>query len=524
MGQLSSVIEVPIVFRQLKQSLGRVMRLAGWVMSVSRMKNEGIGVMRLLGLLLLTGLALFAGPVFEFLPDVNWHGGPVANAMVWHDRQRIEQAVLLAVVAVGGATAWREALFDILVNIPRPVRWALGLGFALGGMSAGLAEFPRFAGLEWATFLLLLGLAFVLAGEARLAGARFDVWAMRLVVAVSGVIALRIMMGYLAAMQGGMRLDSIALFTSVFSNRRVFGQVASMAIPLLAYPLLKREMPRAQRWGLLALLTVWWMLAIASGTRGTWTALAVAAVVLAAFSWRACVGWIRIQAIALGAGAVLFAILFVWLPNWLARDATVENRWANIDSLSGRGELWAMAWSQVQAHPWLGIGPMQLAAIPMKFGAHPHNAVLQLAAEWGVPAALALLLPAVFGMLRLLARLRQQPAPDPLRVCLAASLLGAGAQSMVDGVIVMPYTQVWLALVVGWALGVYLRDAAVLSPGAPGPRGMRLGMPIASLFALALLLHGVFPEALHRVEATRDFLEAGHDSVPPRYWLVGRIP
>jgi hypothetical protein len=254
--------------------------------------------MHVLGLLLLTGFALFAGPVFEFLPDVAWQGGPVANAMVWHDRQRIEQVVLLAMMAVGAATIWRGALFNTLVNLPRPVRWALGVGFALGGVSAGLSEFPRFAALEWATLLLLLGLAFLLADQAR-GGGQFDTWAMRLLVVVSGVIVLRIMMGYLAATVQGVRLDSVTLFTSVFSNRRVFGQVACMAIPLLAYPLVAGGGTRAWRWGVFVLLAVWWMLVIVSGTRGTWAALFVAAAVLAAFAWRACVGWLRIQVAAL---------------------------------------------------------------------------------------------------------------------------------------------------------------------------------------------------------------------------------
>jgi O-antigen ligase len=479
--------------------------------------------MHVLGLLLLTGFALFAGPVFEFLPDVAWQGGPVANAMVWHDRQRIEQVVLLAMMAVGAATIWRGALFNTLVNLPRPVRWALGVGFALGGVSAGLSEFPRFAALEWATLLLLLGLAFLLADQAR-GGGQFDTWAMRLLVVVSGVIVLRIMMGYLAATVQGVRLDSVTLFTSVFSNRRVFGQVACMAIPLLAYPLVAGGGTRAWRWGVFVLLAVWWMLVIVSGTRGTWAALFVAAAVLAAFAWRACVGWLRIQVAALGVGALLFWIMFVLLPVWLGQDATLENRLSNIDSLSGRDELWAMAWAQIQAHPWLGIGPMHLAAIPMRFGAHPHNAVLQLAAEWGVPAALALLLPAVFGVQRMLARLRQQASSNLLLVCLAAGLLAAGAQSMVDGEIVMPYTQIWLALVMGWAVGVYFRDVDVSAPVVPASRMMHLVVPVLSLFALTLLLKGIFPEVFHRVEATQAFIDAGNNSIPPRYWMVGRIP
>lgn len=489
------------------------------------MKSERIYVMRSWVLLLLTGLVLFAGPVFEFLPDLTWNDGPVANAMLWHDRQRIEQAVLLLIVAGGAATIWRDVLYDTLANLPKPVRWSLGLGFALGGLSAVLSEFPRFAGLEWTTFLLLSCLAFLLAGQARIGKEHYDVWAVRIVVVVSGVIVLRIMMGYLAATIQGIRLDSIALFTSVFSNRRVFGQVASMVIPLLAYPLLAGGYTRLQRWGIFALLALWWMLVIVSGTRGTWMALSVAGVILAFFAWRTCVGWLRVQAAAFGGGALLFWVLFVLLPVWLGQDATIENRLSNIDSLSGRSELWAMAWTQIQAHPWLGIGPMHLAAIPFKYGAHPHNAILQLAAEWGVLATLAIILPAVFGIYHLLARLRQ-PAYDSTNIlltCLSASLLAAGAQSMVDGVIVMPYSQLWLALIVGWALGVYFRYKDEFCSNVVSGH-FRYVIPVLSLFALALILNGIFPEALYRAQATQAYLKAGNNTVPPRYWMVGRIP
>jgi O-antigen ligase len=340
---------------------------------------------------------------------------------------------------------------------------------------------------------------------------------------LAAVIALKIMAGYVAAITVGARLDTIALFEGTFSNRRVSGQVASMAIPLLAYSLLTSGMPRAWRWSVFALLAVWWMLVIVSGTRGTWMALAAAAVVLAAVAWRASSGWLRIQTWALGAGALLFAVLFVGLPAWLGLDASLENRFVNLATLSGRGVLWTLAWDQIQAHPWLGIGPMHLASIRNDYGAHPHNAVLQLAAEWGVPAALALIVPAVVGLFYLLARLRrQETSSDALLVCLTASLLAASAQSMVDGVIVIPYTQTWLVLVAGWTLGVYFRGGAP-TPAIPDSRMTRPGIPVLSLLALAALLNGVFPEVSNRVEVTQAYVDA-EKPILPRYWGVGWIP
>lgn len=460
----------------------------------------------------MTGLALFAGVAIDFVPE-----------LIWHDQQRMEQIVLLLIAALALATIWRKSLLVALARLPTPSSLALALGFTLGCTSAVLAVYPRFAVLEWGTLLLLLGVALVLSEQTRLGGVGFDTWAIRLVVALATVIALKIMTGYAATIMEGARLNTLLLFEGTFSNRRVFGQVASMAIPLLACPLLGAEMPRVRRWSLFALLAVWWMLVIVSGTRGTWMALGVAAVVLAAVAWRASSNWLRIQTWALGAGALLFAVLFVGLPAWLGLEASLENRLARLSDMNGRAELWALAWEQVHTHPWLGIGPMHLASIRNDFGAHPHNAVFQLAAEWGVPAALALIVPAVTGLFHLLAKLRrQEKSADMLLVCLTASLLAASAQSMVDGVIVIPYSQTWLILVAGWVLGVYFRNGTRVTV-IPDSRIMLLGISVLSLFAFATLLNGVLPEILNRAEATQAYADAGH-LIPPRYWGVGWIP
>ena len=461
--------------------------------------------------LLLVGLTLLAATGVDW--DVD---------LAWYDQHRIEQVGLLSVTALGALTIWRQDMVRSVACLPRWVRWALAWAWGLGLVSVATASYPRYAALEWTTLLLLLGLALLLGEQARRGMIQFDIWTSRLVISLAVVIALKLMASYLAALIAVGHLDTIMLFEGTFSNRRFFGQVASMVVPLLGYPLLKRDMPCIQRWVLYILLSVWWMLIIVSGTRGTWVALGAAAGVLALVAWHTCHRWLRIQLLAAMAGALLFALMFVWIPLWLGQDASIEDRLSNLATLSGRDELWHLAWVQIVAHPWLGIGPMHFAAIHNGFGAHPHNALLQLAAEWGVPATLALVWPVASGVVALVGRLRRSPfSNDSLLVCLAASLLAASVQAMVDGVIVVPYTQVWLALVAGWALGVYLRDVErVVSPS----RLMLLGMPVLSVFALAALLNGVYPEIFDRAEVTKAFVSAGNQLVPPRYWAVGWIP
>lgn len=443
--------------------------------------------------------------------------------LTWYDQHRIEQIALLSTIAFGVFSVWQKDIATFIMCLPRWTRSAFTLAFGLGLLSAVTANYSRFATLEWSTILLLFGLAILLGEQARRTGIQFDIMATRLIVALSIIIALKIMVGYLAAMVTIKHLDTVMLFEGTFSNRRFFGQVASMAIPLLAYPLLRNSVNKSAWIALFILLAIWWMLAIVSGTRGTWVAILLASVVLALWDWHTSRGWLKLQFVASLAGIALFALLFVWLPYYIKLDATIENRLSNLSTLSGRGELWTLAWTQIQAHPWLGIGPMHLAAIHNNVGAHPHNAILQLAAEWGIPAALMLILPAAFGIVRLLARLRQRrkDSPDSLLVCLIAGLSAASVQAMVDGMIVIPYTQIWLALIAGWALGVYFRDTAqtiVVS------RRSRFGISILATLALIMLLNGVFPEILHRAEITQAYLNTGNPLVPPRYWAVGWIP
>ncbi len=461
--------------------------------------------------LLLTGLTLLVATGFDWNADLSWY-----------DQHRIEQIGLLSTMVLGVLTIWRQDMAQSITNLPLRARWAFAWAFGLGLLSVVIATYFRFAALEWATLLLLLGLVLVLGEQSRRDVIWFDVWASRLIMSLAVVIALKLLAGYLAAIISIGHLNTIMLFEGTFSNRRFFGQVASMVVPLLAYPLLRKVAPRIQRWGLYALLSVWWMLVIVSGTRGTWVALGVASVTLALVAWHASHRWLRIQLLTAMAGALLFCVMFVCVPLLLDQGASVENRLSNLATLSGRHELWRLAWIQIAAHPWLGIGPMHFATIHNDFGAHPHNALLQLAAEWGIPATLGLVLPAVAGLLVLLADLRRPAVSHNfLLVCLTASLLAAGVQSMVDGVIVIPYTQVWLVLISGWALGVHFRDKVQIVAAS---RPIRLVVPTLSLVALVALLNGVYPEILNRAEATKAFVDAGNRLVPPRYWAVGWIP
>lgn len=245
-------------------------------------------------------------------------------------------------------------------------------------------------------------------------------------------------------------------------------------------------------------------------------AMAYAGVLLWAGRWA--FAFMRWQLLAAALGLAMYWLLFYSLPPLLGMEVGVENRLDNLSSLSGREVIWRLAWEYMLAHPWLGVGPMHFAALPNPVGAHPHNAILQLLAEWGIPAALAAVVLALGGLIAFARPLRQKV--DVLRLALLTSLLAACVQSMVDGVIVIPYTQTWLAVLAGWALGVHWSGQPV--PQASPSRFISSGLRVGAVLALGLLIWGVWPEILNRPEATAAYLEH-HDSLVPRYWAQGWI-
>lgn len=465
-----------------------------------------------LALLVLLGAALISGVSIDFAPE-----------MIWHDQQRIEQLIFLTLASVGIVTIWRKKFLSSMALLSPLIGGALGLFVLAGVVSTVFAAFPRFAALELVVFFLLMVSALLLAVDSKKMNVCFDVWAMRLILTLAVFIAIKSLMGYVAFLFEGVRLDTQALFESTFSNRRVFGQVASLFIPVLAFPLLDKAWSRRARLGVFVLLVTWWMLVIVSGTRGSWAALAGSAVLVAIFAWRPSVGWLKVQVLALLGGVVLFVFLFVGIPALLGTAPLIENRFTDLATLSGREVLWGLAQQQIQLNPWLGVGPMHFAMLRNDFGAHPHNAVLQLVVEWGV-GAFALLLAVVYGLSRMLLKLRHQTLRNSLlHVCLTVSLFAAAIQSLLDGVIVIPYTQLCLVFVAGWAIGLANRGNVGM-PIVAESSVSRIGVPLVFILALAVLLYGVFPEIFNRVEVTEAYLNAGNTLLVPRFWGVGWIP
>lgn len=357
-----------------------------------------------------------------------------------------------------------------------------------------------------------------------------DQWLVMFFFATAAAYTLSSFVVYLAMLEIGPFFNVRELYVS-FSNVRFFGHIQTMMLPFLLLPAMWWGVTRTRCFMLSVIPVAWWMLVVASGTRGTWVALTAGVVAVAIFGGASGRQWIKWQVGGLVAG-LLFYVIFIWaVPQLLEQPAWFIHRSDDIVSLSHRELLWTNSIQFVLQHPWFGIGPMHYAYYISAVAAHPHSALLQWLAEWGIPAAVMLTSTFAYSGLIFACYVRQLSKIESsnrmlLKIALLAALTGAAAQAMVDGVLVMPVSQTLLVLLCGWAIGMYSGKY-----GSKLSRRNRQGPVVigVTLVASSLIVWGVMPEIYRLAELEQAYLVAHppHDpSLPrlfPRFWAQGWI-
>jgi len=442
-----------------------------------------------------------------------------------YNGKRLVQTVVLL---VGGGVllayhAVRKQWVASFCAIPWRARWGLAAVTGMGSVSALQAPATGNALLEVGHIMLL----FVLAGLVATAYRQQPVWAERVllgsIVACVGLYAVQFAVGY------GMHLglDGIKLWPEGdigFNNIRHFNQLQTWTLPLLAVPVL--ALPRswsAARGAVPGLLALWWALVIASDVRGTVLAMLGAVICVVVLFRSGARSWLKVQAAGLLAGGALYAVLFVMLGD----APEVVGRLADAGEYGGRIESWAEALQLWASQPWLGVGPMHFSWAPHQFtrGAHPHNALLQWLAEWGLPSTVIMVTLTCWGAGRWMGWERSAQPHDTgrgdtaLRVGLVASALAGGAHAMVSGIIVMPVSQMLLVLVGGWAWGRYLQAHPPTPVRDAGRAQLVIAVVlVASMGIVAWGAQGAFTAKERRAT----YLEAVERSrLHPRYWQQG---
>lgn len=453
-----------------------------------------------LAIFLLLVCVLFASATLD-----TWYRG-----FPWHNQQRLYQLTLLCAFAGAAvfllASILRRSAFILLYTV---------LGFGL--LSTFFAEFPVWAFKEWARYVGLFILAMVIACSAR------QVWFLKtllyLLAATAFLNAFQFLTYYLMAFATGILMFDADLLFNGFSNPRFLNQFQILFMPILAY-LAFHHWQAAHRYSKLLAsiifitLLVQWCIAFSLGGRGLWLGLAVSHAALIVFFprfWRL----LTVQAAAGLLGFILFYLMFTVVPEWLGQTSVIRDSMRF--GLSKREVIWQLAWDMFIANPWLGVGPMHFSAGVNSVAAHPHQVVLQWLAEWGIFATLAAIFIAVWGMLHGLRFVRSEKG-QPLDAALWMSILGALALAQVDGVFVMPYTETWLAILIGLAMARWSR------PSTAASRWQTYSLRILAIAVILILGNVLINEVPTLAQDSEAHMEKHGTGYTPRFWMQGWIP
>ncbi|MCM2342553.1 O-antigen ligase family protein [Rhodoferax sp.] len=424
---------------------------------------------------------------------------PLVTGALIHDNQRLIEisCVLFALGLVWSQWIKGSAIPQLL---SRPITLLLALFFLLGLVSSGAAYSPRHAFLEWTNLFLLLGVAWLVAAEISAKGDQLlDKLLMLCGLACAAFLLLAIAI-YFSVLKAGVQPKPWQLLFG-FSNIRSFNYVQTISLPLLG--LLAARMPDRGRqlfwWGITAL---WWMLLFVSAGRGTFVGLTFA-IAIVWFSLRQAAGtWCRAMLLAGLAGLVGYLFFYVAIPLIQGLEpfgffpTTVGRTLAN--PTSGRLLLWTRALEMIRENPWLGAGPVHFAHYgrDLQLGSSPHSWPLQMASEWGMPALLLLCGVLALAM-RKLWQLRKTISAQDQDTHTAWLVTGLAilVDGFVSGLIVMPTSQLWIAMYVGCAWGwSYSRSPSVKTIDFRPSAVQRILISLVALLMSYALVIGIWPE------------------------------
>ena len=444
-----------------------------------------------------------------------------------HDEQRLHEIAFLLAAGLVLVLARSAALAAFLGASPGGR--ALALFFAYGIVSATMAYSPAYALVEVALFVLLLATALAIADQIQRGGIPLMRTALQALGCAVVLHAVRIVVNYVASFALRIPLEPMD-FAPGFSNLRFFNHAQTVLLPLLV--LLCCLTPRASRlrylW--LAVVSLWWLCIFATSGRGSLVGLAAGAMFAAIVLRRSAAAYLKTFALTFAGGIAMYVVFLVIVPvlagngSFGAFGSVLER--SRTDPSSMRFFIWENCLDLIRQHPWFGVGPMHFAhdALRFRWAAHPHDWILQIAVEWGLPALLLLGFALFHGMRALLRSRAAVPAIEHGGVALSALLAGGAAvlvDGLVSGLIVMPQSQLAIALYLGFAIGWVRMSAQAERPSRAPGKAMRLANALILLVALVSLAEGVYPDVGELMNDGTPNAAANRGLRWPRLWELG---
>lgn len=445
--------------------------------------------------------ALIAGAVIFFAhPD-----------FTWHDQQRLGQ-ISISVLAFAGILLLRSSG---VARINSVWLWPATGVLVVGAFSASLASHPFWAAIEYALLVASIGIGAFVFLLMREFGDRAELVLGGILRLLLAGMVLQFYVSFVSAMAHAELFFTPWSLLYGFSNMRFEGQFLTIVVPLLGASLCipnnnSVRYPRG--------LDIFLMVSLAgmvfvAGTRGTiaaWLAVSVIFWCLKKDARKIA----KRMFLTLVLGFVL-AWLVLHTVTWVTgQSADYRFAGAQVFGLSARELLWQHAWAKIVEFPWLGIGPMHFASLGDPVAAHPHQALLQIASEWGLPIFFIIMATVMVWLTKVFGEnwVGDGKARSDLRWALLFAVLASMVQSMVDGVLVMPYPQLWLAITVGWCSARCLPSVQI------GGKGIPAWLPLVLWGGANILLIAVVVTSYPNLVGAAEYCGGG-----PRFWCSGRI-
>lgn len=369
----------------------------------------------------------------------------------------IEAVVVIALLALG-ARPWSRVR-----AWPMWVQYLLALVVIIALANAILIAPDRAVGRWWTSLSLLhllLGIAFY-DFVVRCAVPLLNLWRL---VAIGEIafVALCILFAATVDPAGNFHWAHFGLGGTAIRHTGFYAAVgAALAVGLMAVAV---SWPERLAWGAAATVQMAWILW--SGTRGAALGVAVALLLGTVLQRRLRQPWVLAGALLVYfAGAALAGSVGAPDPHYgLSRIGASAGDGTLNELTSYRWNIWAETVRWTLQRPWFGYGEGQLTTIvPVAykyFAHHPHNALIQLAFQWGFVGAAATL---ALGARAASGCLKGVRADDPAAI--PATLAGASllVMSMYDGTLFFPYPTMIVALSLATVAAIDARSASRLA-------------------------------------------------------------
>jgi putative inorganic carbon (hco3(-)) transporter len=462
-------------------------------------------------------------PSIHFIPYIHFH-----------DCQRILQLLLLALVLIDGILV---GIFNTnTIRIDKNIKYAFFSLLALACLSSFSAVNLRQAIIETSIFTALCYLALFIS---RLYYEYKDIFIKRLIYALWISILLYMVsfyVGYTTAIVFNKTLHWPYPFFG-FSNIRLFQQYQLWSLGLICLPLLTNDIKHNIRRWLYVALALWWVLLFYAASRGVDLSWIIAVLATLMIFGRLAWPLLRLQLITSLSGLLSYFLLFKVIPRLLSSNTETQGSIITStifrSTTDDRIALWKAAFNMIKESPVLGVGPMNFYW-HTSAGTHPHNSVLQLAAEFGLPATFIILGITSYGLYCWFKKFKPKEIKNAsnteinLTVILFFTIFANGAYSLVEGVIVMPISQTLMFTVIGLMLGQYFnKSKLIIDDGYPNKK-LRF-RPIFAVIVLIAMTWSTLPEMQRGLTVQNRALQPGEaifsmtpNTVNPRIWMQQR--